>query len=37
MAEQQGPKELALVIKNRLDLYKTGKRYRQNLNNKNES
>jgi tetratricopeptide (TPR) repeat protein len=36
-AEQQGPKELALVLKKRLELYKKGQSYRQNLNNKNES
>jgi len=37
LAEQQGPKELALGIKKRLELYMTGQPYRQNLNNKNES
>ena len=36
-AEQQGPKELALVLKKRLELYKKEQPYRQNFNNKNES
>jgi len=37
MVELQGHKELALVIKKRLDFYRTRQPYRQNLNNKNES
>jgi Tfp pilus assembly protein PilF len=37
LAEQQVAQELALGLKNRLELYKKGQPYRQNLNNKNES
>jgi protein O-mannosyl-transferase len=37
LAKQQGPKELAFGLKNRLELYKKGQPYRQYLSNKNES
>ena len=37
LAKQQGPKELALELKERFELYKKGHPYRQHLNNKNES
>ena len=37
LAEIQGPKEVALRLKKRLELYKKEQPYRQNLKNKNES
>jgi len=37
LAEQQGAQKLALELKKRLELYKKGQPYRQNLNKKNES
>ena len=37
LAKKQGPKELALGLKKRLELYKKGQPYRQNMNKENES
>jgi len=37
LAEKQGPKELALGLKKRIELYKKGLPYRQNMDKENES